>query len=280
MGQIGLGLRALSLWGRLGNGLALALYAAVCLLPVGYMLYSRGRRGGRRGDWLLPLLSLLLCYVLYLMANPAKLAGRFAIASMDSGMAAAKAILGGAVYCVIICYGLLRLLEVFRASGEAELRRYLIPMLYVLAALFVLSIFGGCLGGLLASIKAFRAGNTGGHGFTEVFIALQYAVEALPYALSIRTALLGAELIERLDGEGAVEAAERLSGWCVNALVYTVSANTAWYIVQILFSSELRSITGNINLPLLSVSLTVAALLFARIVVENRRLREDSEMII
>lgn len=70
--QIGMGLRALSLSGGVGNGAALAIYFILCLAPAALLLLIRRKRRLMGEDALPALLSVLLFPVLYLMINPAK----------------------------------------------------------------------------------------------------------------------------------------------------------------------------------------------------------------
>lgn len=118
--QIGLGLRALSLSGSLGNAAALALYGMVCLLPACTLLLIRRRRGLFPEDALLPVLSAALFPVLYWMINPGLLG---AFLGSAEGQPFGKAVLGVIVYSVLLGYAVLRTLRRFfcgRSSAAAK----------------------------------------------------------------------------------------------------------------------------------------------------------------
>jgi len=215
MEQIGLLLKPLSLWNRFGNALALAIYAAVSLLPLVYLAWARSRRGKQREDALLILLCPLLFYVLYMMINPHKLPGVFAAAATDEGIAIAKAVLGGAVYSVALCYALFRLMARLKDGGAEVQKRYLRLLLYALAAIFVLSAAGALFNGLLTALREFGSKNSSNHILTQAFMVLRFVVEALPYVLGVVTAVYAADMLASLDGEGAVDYAKKLSDWCV-----------------------------------------------------------------
>ena len=115
--QIGLGLRALSLSGAVGNVFAFLLYIAICLLPVGALLLIKRKRNMLPEDGLLLVLSITLFFIIYWMINPGNMAGLF------HGIPAGKAVLGGTVYSILIAYFILRILRLFRTSEVDRLQR-------------------------------------------------------------------------------------------------------------------------------------------------------------
>ena len=77
--QIGMGLRMLSLIGKLGNSFALTLYTAFCFLPLLFLLMARNKRKLYKEDALLGLLSAALFVSLYLMINTAYIVAKFTV---------------------------------------------------------------------------------------------------------------------------------------------------------------------------------------------------------
>ncbi len=77
---LGEGLRALSLSGTVGNVAAIVLYVTVSLAPAGYALLRRRSSA----KWTLYAVSAYLLFLLYMLVNPALIAGLFApeLASM------------------------------------------------------------------------------------------------------------------------------------------------------------------------------------------------------
>lgn len=67
---LGSGLRHLSLSGTIGNAVAMAIYIAVCLIPVGIALYFVKNKKARFEDTILLVLSTLLFRGIYIFVNP------------------------------------------------------------------------------------------------------------------------------------------------------------------------------------------------------------------
>lgn len=285
-GQLGSGLRALSLAGRLGNAAALALYAALCLAPAFFLLRISIKRKPYAEDYLLLLASALLFAALRLMANPDKIGGLFGYPG-ESGLAMGKAILGGTVYSVFIGYAILRVLRAAAGSDTDHLHRLLALLVRLLAFVFVWAAFGLCFGELTVSFQALRAGNAGSEGtlgMSYAFLVLRYLVNALPWALDAAAVAVILELLfaMRADrySEESVRAATRLSRFCTKALAAVILSNIAFNALQLVFAKSIRNIEGSLQIPLLSIAFVLATLLFARIASENRQLKEDSDLII
>jgi len=282
--QIGMGLRSLSLSGGLGNAAAIAVYCMVSLLPVAAMLVLWKKRKLRKEDGLLGVLSAVLFAVLYLMINPGFL---HSLIGGMAGQSVGKAILGGVVYAVLCGYLILRALRLFIAGGTDQLVRYLSVMLSLLQALFVYMIFGACFGGLLDSVSSLRAGNVGNEhllGVSYAFLVIRFAVDALPYALDIFIIFAALRLLHemRTDRYSAesVAATERMSRFCAAALVATVLANIGFNLLQLLFAKSLMILDGSVQIPVFSVTFVLAALLLARLVAENKQLKDDNDRFI
>ncbi len=284
--QIGIGLRALALTGRAGGAAALTLYAALCLLPVWFLLRASRKRKLRAEDTLLGLLSALLFAVLYLMTNPGRLGGLFGGAE-EAALAVGKAVLGGTVYSVLAGYLILRALRLFLESGLQTLQRYMGIMLGVLSAVFILLIFADSFGALLDSFASLRSQNTGSEdtlGMSYVFLVLKFLVDALPWALDIITVFIALELLSAMHedrySEETVRAAEKLSRWCVRALAAVILSNIGLNVLQLVFARALRMIDSSVSIPVVSVAFVLAVLLLTRIVAENRRLKSDNDLFI
>jgi hypothetical protein len=284
--QIGLGLRALSLSGRLGNAAALTLYAGLCLLPAGCLLIAKGKRKLRAEDALLVLVSALLFFALYLTANPGEIGALFPPIG-ESGLAAGKAMVGGTVYSALVGYAALRALRLSSQSGTGRLYGFLEALLALMNLVFVWAVFYVCFGDMLGAFSSLRAGNAGsesGLGPSYVFAALGFLADALPYALDVATAFIAAALVREMKADrysdATVRAAQKLSRWCAGALAAVVVANVGFNVLQLVFAKILRNLDSTLSLPLVSILFVLAALAFARIAAEDRRLKEDSDLII
>lgn len=283
--QIGLTLRALSLTGRTGNAAAAVIYTALCLSPAAALLVLRKRRKLFPEDALLCLLSAALFAVLYLMVNPGMI-GWFT-GGAAAGQAAGKAVLGGAAYSVICGYLVLRALRLFmRQSDAAVLARYLAVMLGVLGAIFVF-MASACFGGLLGSVTALKAANTGNEhllGASYTFLILRFTVDALPYVLNVFVVLAALRLIEEFRADrysaGTVAASGRVSKLCAVALAVSVLAGIGFNLLQLVFAKPLTVISVSVDIPVFSIAFVLAALLLTRFAAENKRLKDDNDAFI
>jgi len=279
--QIGMGLRALSLSGAVGNVFAFLLYIAVCLLPVGGLLLIKRKRKVLPEDGLLLVLSIVLFVAIYLLINPG------IIEELFHAVPAGKAVLGGTVYSVLIAYLILRILRLFRTSEVGRLQRYLSVLLGLLNVVFVYLIFGAGVKSLMDGIAALQAGNVGNEsllGASYAFAGLQYIMDVLPYAFDILIVFAGIRLLNKLTtdhySDETVLAASRLFRLCGKTLSITVLAIAAFNLLQLLAAKQLFNINAAVQVPLFSIAFVLAALLFSRLVAENKLLKEDNDSII
>ncbi len=279
--QLGLGLRTLSLSGETGNLLAIVIYAACCLFPAIALLVVSRRRRLYPEDTLLAVLSVVLFIVLYFAINPRLLP--HGVAVIDSSIA----ILGSVAYSVLFGYIVLKALRSFFAARTSRrLQEYLVILLYILNALFVFVVFGVHFSNLLDSWAVLRAANTEalGLGVSYVFLILQYAVNALPYALDILVVFAVLDLLQEQAAAsysaGAVMAAEKLSRLCGQALVASVVSNLTFNLLQLLFLKNLRVVNNIVQVPLFSIIFVLATLLLAQYIKESLQLKEDNSMFI
>jgi hypothetical protein len=282
--QLGMGLRSLSLSGGFGNGAAVVVYVAVSLLPIATLLILQNKRKLCAEDGLLGLLSAVLFAVLYLMINPSD------ISTWAGGMVAqsvGKAILGGMVYAVLSGYIILRVLRLFSDGGTEKLVRYMSAMLILLNALFVYLVFGACVNGLLHSIAALQAGNIGNEhllGASYVFLVLQFMIDVLPYVFDLLVVFAALHLLDEMRSDRysaeTVAAAGRVSRLCSAALATTVLVNIGFNLLQILFAKSLVVINGSVQIPVFSITFVLAALLFTRLVAENKQLKDDNDLFV
>lgn len=293
--QIAWGLRRLSLSGKVGNGIAVILYLAVCLIPAG-IFYRRRQSFERHGeDWLLVVLSLLLFYVIYHMINPGLLAMGLpaggetgaGLPLFGSGPADGGALLGGVIYSVLIGYLVWHTMRNFAGAGAGKLGRYLSGLLVALTVLLVYSAFGPSFGALLESFETLREGNTlmgQGPSFTDLFLVLGYVGNILPLLLDILVIFAGAGLLEEMEenaySEASARAAERLSFACGISLTAGVGFPIAFNLLQLLCAGSLLEVHYLVRLPLTSAIFALAALLFARYIRAARELKEDHDLFI
>jgi len=284
--QLANGLRWISLTGKIGNCFALTLYAALCILPVFFLIRVRSKRKLQAEDSLLGILSAALFVTLYLMINPAYIGSMFG--SMDEGgIEIAKAVLGGTLWSILIGYLILRVLRLSFDSGTVKLQGYVGALLSMLCFIFVWAVCGSSFGELLSSFSVLLAGNKGsenGLGMTYVFLVLRFFVNALPYILDLITVFLALDLLTAMRADRYSEQTEnialRLSHWRGKALTFVVTSGVSLNLLQLLFSRSLRNINSSLSIPIVSVLFVLAVLLFARLISENRKLKGDNDLFI
>ncbi|MDO5345365.1 MAG: hypothetical protein Q4E91_06430 [Lachnospiraceae bacterium] len=286
--QLGLGLRALSLSGGAGNVLALILYFFISLIPAGIWALLKKRKKAYRADIILVFLSILLLPMLYYMVNP----GLFGSNVPGTG----KWLLGGTFYSVLFGYGILRILEIYSHAGIPKLQSGLKLLLFLLNIVLVYLIFGQNLGTLLQTVQQVKNDNavpdiweslSGASNAlmpTFFFLVLHYIVNMLPYLLDIVTVFLAVDLLDALAedrySDRAVRAVERLSGFCVKALMAAVTAAAAFHILQAIFHRQLYQVDVVIVIPVFSVIFVLAVLLYARYIREDQKLKRDHDLFI
>lgn len=281
--QIGAGLRALSLSGRIGSAAALTLYVVICLLPILYAALSAVKRTLAAEDALLPLLSVLLGLALYQFANPS---GGSSFSSGTEMASILKGAYGSILWICIVAYAVLRILRRCFQCETDRLLTLLQSMLLVLCVLFVWAAFGASFRTLLDSFSNLKRGNTDGGalGFTYVFLTLQFAVDALPWVLDVVAVLISVQLLnamrENRYAEETVCLARQLSVFCGRALAATVLSSLAFHVLQLLLMSKLRSISSTLSVPLISLAFVMALLLFSRITAEDWKLKQDNDLMI
>jgi hypothetical protein len=282
--QIGLGLRALSLSGGLGNAAAIVIYALLSLSPLAALPLLGRRRKLMAEDGLLGLLSLALFACLYLMVNPALIGAPGGGAVWQS---TGKAVLGSVIYSVLCGYFILRALRVFFHSNAPRLILYMQIMLKVLGVFFTYLACGACFSKLLHAMTALKASNAGNEnllGASYVFLLLQFAVDALPYVLDTLVVLaalrLLCELLADRYSSATLAATDRMTRLCAGALIATVLVNISFNVLQLLFAEALRVVNVSLNIPLFSIVFVLSALLLTRFVAESKKIKDDNDMFI
>lgn len=276
--QIAALIALLSRGGAVLNGLGMALYVGVSLLPVWFIFRIMHKRSLEKEDSLLAVMSLCLFLLLYRMVN---------LQSTGEIRKITAAVLGGVVWAVLAGYFTLRALRLFFKSDTQGLWKYLEKLVVILAFVVAVQSFGGGVSGCIAEIRSFNAKNTmPGLNLapSHLFIIIGSIVNALPLIVDCITALLGAELLGKMavdaHSQESVTAAEKLAGWCKKGLGGIVVSNVCFNAAQLLFMKELLDVHTAVNIPLFSICFILAVLLFARMMEENRQLKEDSELII
>lgn len=276
---IGRGLRALSLSGAGGNAAAIVLYVLLSLAPVGYRLVRLRKGRADKADSLLLVMSVSLFFTLYGMVNAGALP--FPLAEQ----ALRQAMLGGLIWAEAAAYVVLRLLRGAFCADKAALRRYARAGVLCLTAVLVYEVFGAGVQQLLAELQTLREGNTnsGSLLLTQSVLVLRALSAAVPQLLEIWVCFAALRLIsarQKANAEQADAAAATLAARCRVTLSVSVLLGAAVYALQLALSRYLRVVQLDVRFPLDALGVCLAALLLARLVQENRSLREDNDLFI
>ena len=282
--QIGMLLRVLSLQGSIFNGIALVLWAGICLLPLVPVGKDWHDRTKRPEHVVLMVLSVTLFVGLYYMVNPGLLYDRIPAALTETASEGAQAMTGVlkasvsiTIWSVMVCYGVFVLLRLFRAGEKEQLFLYTRRLLYVLCGLFagtmtftVLEVFGAICGAQ-SSIDG-------------VFVVIRALVSALPCAMDIVVTLSAKTVLDALledrRSEKVVEAAKKLSRLCCITMAAVTALGACVNIVQWIAGKMLSDINVHVNIPFMSLMFVLAALLFSRLLEENKHLADENEMFV
>lgn len=285
--QIGAGLRALSLSGAGGNGLAVVLYVLLSLIPVGVLVALGRRRRLAPEDALLVVLSLLLFAVFYFMINPGKIPGLL-LAEADL-LTMEQSLFSGGAYALIFSYAVIRALRHFMAADREKLQDYLAILLRVLAVYFVFLAFGPAFQGLLEGVASLRSstdllGAALYDSSNYVFVVLRYLATMLPQGMTVVVILAALDLMkaiqaDRYSQETAAQA-HRVSRLCGISLAVSLLVVVAFDLLQLLFLGELAVVNIQVVIPVIPVAFVLAVLLVVQFLSENRQLKEDNDLFI
>ena len=262
------GLRALSLSGGAGNGLAWVLFLAITLWPLGWLAVRLLKKRAGPEDCLLPLLCGTLLTAFYQMINPGELLSMF-----GNVAALGRPLLAMAVWTTLCCYLTLRLLRGAVGCQPRQLARWIPGLTWAVAAILVGTLFGK---DVPACVEGWRSGND--------FSLITLLAAAVPTVFAVRTTQAAGELLSalthgRYSGQ-AVEAAERLSEACKTALAVTAVTQLFYNLLQVLGASAIGNVNVRLSLPVLELAFLLAVLLLSRLLAHGRQLQEDNDLFI
>lgn len=270
---LGRGLRWLSLSGAAGNVAAWAVYLAICLAPLGWLVWKRIRGKSGKADLLLLLLSGVLAWGLYCLINPTCLPGVWG--ATDVGALSAAQVIWSALLCC----------SLFSLLGTQNPGKLLGWLLNALGAVLVLSACGVELGRLVLKLEAVRKANSiGGLAATNGFLILRWVWGLITCGLDLWVLEGSRALVKglRLDANAreSVDAASVLIRRGTLVLQTAVLGSLGLNLLQILAGEHLREVDLHVSLPLTSIVLILAGILLCRLLTRGRELQEDSDLII
>jgi len=274
--QIAEGLRLLSQIGSIGNGLAIALWVGVSLIPTILALKIGRNKETAKERIALFLLSAVMMLALYGMVNP----GLFCPTLLDGQkefIPVIKATLGITIWSVVVLYVIFRLLRMFIGGDTNKLMQYLKVLLYILCIFFTAIIFTVCISELIVYQKDAQ------EVLAVVFSVIRFLVLSVPYVFDVVITISAIALLDvalSKEQSGIVESAAKLSQRCCIALGITAASTTVFNILQIVIMRHLPNITVNVDVPIVSIAFTLIVLLVSRLLIENKRLRDDNDLFI
>ena len=152
--QLGEVLRKLSLSSDAGNIGAWILYVTICLVPAVIFVVKVVRKKNKKEDWLLPVISAVLFYVMYIMINPSLVFKTNYLMDDYIGYDA----FGGIIYSAIIGYLVLKLIRRFKGAKQQSICKWLGVLLCIVNVVLILNMVAG-LESIVSTIKNVNAGN-------------------------------------------------------------------------------------------------------------------------
>ncbi len=300
--QIGCGLGILSKTGSVGNGIAVAVWIGVSAIPAIIALRYRKGKETLPERAALYVLSAVILLALYGMVNPQLLQPRLSSMTdpqlLRSGLSditdpqfyrsglsesfpeysrVIRAMLGACIWAVAVLYMILRLIRLLRLGNKEQLLTYLRKILYVLCILFTgAAAFSFTNGAIALTGTAQAAADTG-------FGAFRLMAELVPYVFDLIIILRAVDLLGIAGDEeqdGIVESTGRVSRICCFALGITTALTAASNLLQIALMRWLSNVSVTVEIPVISIAFTVMILLFSRLLMENKRLRDDNSLFI
>jgi len=273
--QIGLGLRVLSLLGRVGNVFALLLYFGLLGVPMYIWSFKKDRKFE---DSLIFIFAMLMMWAMFYLINPGRLSWIIGDTRFQN------AVIGGTLHSFMLAYVVLKFMRYLGTTDVSKLGRWMGFGLYFLSGIFVIAVFGVGLQQMLTDFEALRVGNMGNEhllGITYVFITLRHIVGVLPYGLNIGVCFAALRLLKAFRGDPYSEettfAAESVARVCKVVLGVTMFSSAGFHVIQFFLIGQLKDIHGNLVLPVTAVLFVLGALLLTRYIAANKQLKDENE---
>jgi len=273
--QIAAGLGRLSKTCWAGKGLAVALWIGISAIPAMFALRYKKGKETRAERAALYFLSAAILLALYGMVNPMLFGSKIVPLSYDYSKII-KSIFGLSVWSVVILYAVLRLVRLFRQGSKEQLFKYLRVALYTLCVIFAAVAALSTVDGI-TSLGSSQTESDRFFGVVKTIFTL------LPYLFDIAIIVRMLDLFvitAEDDPDSVVETANRVSRVCCVALGTTTAITAATNLLQIALMRQLSNVSVNVTIPVISIAFTVFALLFSRLIAENKKLRDENDMII
>lgn len=289
LAQLGSILRSLSLSSQLGNIAAIILYISIGFLPLAYLAYRHYRKKKGLEDILLPILSLLLFMILYLMINPSLINRWFGPLTFPgvslAGMG--KSILGGVFYSALAAYLILKAIRNIEQRDTDKLLDILAYLFYIAMAIGIFSVFYLGVGTLAMDIQALKDANTDPAIWLSpsyLFMILAFILENTPTLLLIYIFIVAIRLVEalRVDrySDEVIASSTKVFRLSKFALLFIMVGNLAFNLLQVICSKYLYNVAYKTLVPLNLLGLSLLMLLVGRYFSQSKQLHTDNQLFI
>jgi hypothetical protein len=273
--QIGMGLRTLSLSGKIGNGLAVSICVAIALLPLILVFKNGSKKSYLAENVILCCMSIVTYLIIYGMANPSRVySGLLAEESFDSFK---KGNMGCIMWSLIVLWGIIRVLRLFGNGNTKKLLSYLRITLYALCVVFVAANAISCGSELYKGLSVKQ------ESMDSVIAVIRFITSSVPYVCDIVITLSLLTLLELYVGkqeDDMVRYVELLSKRCCMALGVSAASTVFLNVFQFLFSRYISNVSVYVDIPIFSFAFVLLTLILLRLIVENHKLQSDNELFI
>ncbi|MDO4298865.1 MAG: hypothetical protein Q4C59_10400 [Lachnospiraceae bacterium] len=297
--QIGILLRSLSKKSAALDGLAWILWLGLSSLPSLYGLWRKRKGKWIEADGMLPVLSILLAGVLYLMVNPAYLYRVFSIDTTWNAVRMLESCLALTFDSFVVIYLVLRILKHTEIYQETYGLRYL-KWIFWIAGLWLVCGMAGTVAsmwtktqetGWLIETEFDLEGQSGIFSGLEqwfdsldVWKLIRTFAAVLPGMLCFGAVWRGQGILERMQKdlfeEEAVRRTADLASYCRSAVVASVIAAAAENVLTLFTMKQWEDRSVSLVFPLPELAVTILIMLLAQAFIRGRGWKEENEMFI
>ncbi len=268
-------LKRLSEAGPVWRGAAAAAWIGLSAIPALAALHEPREKAAVPERAALWVLSAVLLAAIYGMVNPQAFCPRGPVD--DAGyLRTIRGVFDITVWAAAALYVVLRLIRLFRAGEKEKLFGYMRVLLKALCVLFAAVAASKAVSGCLEAFRQETAPDT--------FIGVLRSVFAvIPNLLDIGVILHLLRLLDILgtdEQQGLAQAAEKLSGMCCLALGVAAAVPVLMNVMNVILMPWLSNVSVTADIPIVSLAFAAVILLVSRLLIENKRLREDNSLFI
>ncbi len=277
--QIAQGLRGMSEASDAGNVVAWIIYVMIGLLPLALLGLKHIKKTAKVEDWLLPVISGLIWYVLYININPALFWGELrSFALYEPQMATA----GGMVYSAITVYIVFKLVRWIR-GGNIELLGKCFTIFTVVTSIILL------LGGISEVQKIIDGFATRFYPNTELTVKLGVTLLAIADVVTPAITLIVVLVyVRKAIKEYIVNGMSDKLLVCVKGLEekssltlgVCVLVNMSYNLLQLVMCKYILATNIMVYLPVMQLISLIGVMIVSKLVLESKRVKEENELFV